>query len=95
MFASIEFAAHLHAQIEEWNDRDDVVPRERGTNASLCRKMEATQDMTGICVDMDPRYKCMGCGKKKQVPDNSRNFPRPRMARNGCFEGETVKRHMH
>ena len=28
-FASIAYSAHFHVQVEEWKDRDEIVPKEK------------------------------------------------------------------
>ena len=31
IYASIEYAAHFHVQVEEWKDRGETVPKEKET----------------------------------------------------------------
>ena len=38
IYPSIEFAAWFHAQIEDWRDRDEIVPREQESWQIVQRK---------------------------------------------------------
>ena len=43
MYVFLEYAAHFHVQVEEWNDRDETVPKETYSWQSVQKRRQTSQ----------------------------------------------------
>ena len=64
--ASIEYAAPFHVQVEEWSDRDEMVPKARDSLQFVQRQTEGCKHWSEQCGELGGRYTCMRCGQRSE-----------------------------
>ena len=76
--ASIDFAAHCHVQVEEWQDRDEIVQGKTEAWQSVRKRREGRKHRTERSVKhLGGEFKWMTCGKrskKDNIPGTCHGF---------------------
>ena len=70
MYASIEYATHFHVHVEDWKDRNEIVPKGRVSWQSVQKTRKGGSHRSEKCNDLGGQFKCMRCGmrsKREQI----------------------------
>ena len=63
----------LNVQVEERKDRDETVPKGKGSWRIVQKKKEGGRHRSEECNDVGGEYKCTRCGKRSKHAQNSDN----------------------
>ena len=71
MYVALQYAASVHCPVEQWNDCEEFEPEPKEKWSFVDKRSEGMKRRTEWCAEAN-RYRCMGCGKRKQIHEDAR-----------------------